>query len=69
MLELYNNSLIPIEDRLEIAKGMIEFYKDSYLNQLSQKCELERELEETKELLTKFTKYAYLGHYRGEKRE
>lgn len=44
MLELYNNRLIPVEDRLEIAKGMIEFYKDCYLNQLSQKKALEEKL-------------------------
>jgi hypothetical protein len=44
MLELYDNGLIPIEDRLEIAKGMIEFYRDCYLNQLNQKKALEEKL-------------------------
>ncbi len=44
MLELYDNRLIPIEDRLEIAKGMIAFYKDCYLNQLNQKKALEEKL-------------------------
>jgi len=36
MLELYNR-LIPVEDRLEIAIGMIEFYKADYGNQFEQK--------------------------------
>jgi|688.fasta_scaffold388770_3 hypothetical protein len=44
MLELWDNPLIPIEERLEIAAGSVKFWRECYRNQFKQKEELQAKL-------------------------